>query len=542
MNPLLWNHSMDCTLRGPKLGLSALATLMLLAAMPVQATVNSGSMGTEPLNPVASQTIELPPDGVLHYSWVNIPAGVTITFKKNKRNTPVYMLVKGNVRIEGMIDVRGEDARDVALYGGGILADDGMPGAGGPGGFDGGRGGSKDDQYRAEVIKGAAGQGPGGGPGGVPTSQFGIPGSAICTPMTSAYTSYPVHGGGGGYAKPAYRYGAQYCGPLTNVGPLFYGKSYGSELLQPLIGGSGGGGGIGGTRFSGVGGGGGGGAILIAADGTITIAGTGSIDASGGDAGGTAGENVGFYGAGGSGGAIRLVATSITGTGKLVADGGCMHANSQRRQGCGSDGTHSSNIWVVGFNGGAVGRIRLEAESYSFSGPTSSSFTKGDPAPIFLTNIPTLRIASIAGVDVPAEPTGVADVDLPAPPSGPVTVVFKTVNVPPGNSVKLRLTPDSGNAVEVESSVVTGSLAEGSASVNVDLRAGASALTAWTSYMVAPPVAVASALSQYANNEKVEQIELAVSLQGEPAAWLHTASGKRFEVSYAQLRAAGFEG
>lgn len=528
---------MDCTLRGPKLGLSALATLMLLAAMPVQATVDSGSMGTEPLNPVASQTIDLPPDGVLHYSWVNIPKDVVITFKRNKRNTPVYMLVKGNVLIDGHIDIRGSDGKSVGFYGDGVLADDGDPGAGGPGGFDGGRGGRADAANRAEVIAGGAGQGPGGGPGGLAEPN-------ACTPKT--FSIAPGHGGGAGFALPAYRQGSKYCGPLTSVPPLFYGKTYGSDLLQPLVGGSGGGGGRGGPRFAGSGGGGGAGAILIAANGTITIGRYGSINATGGDSGGVdfgdAGTGTGFWGGGGSGGAIRLVATTITGDGKLWANGGCAIALGLPRRGCESDGSSPDWAHRDAGHGGAVGRIRLEAESNNYTGEHSPLKSQGSPAPIFLTNIPTLRIASIAGVDVPAEPTGVADVDLPAPPSGPVTVVFKTVNVPPGNSVKLRLTPDSGNAVEVESVAITGSLAEGSASVNVDLRAGASALTAWTSYMVAPPVAVASALSQYANNEKVEQIELAVSLQGEPAAWLHTASGKRFEVSYAQLRAAGFEG
>jgi len=528
---------MDCNLRGPKLGMSALASLVLLAAVPAQATVNSGSTGTEPLNPVASQTIDLPPDGVLHYSWVNIPKDVVITFRKNKRNTPVYMLVKGNVLIDGHIDIRGSDGKSVGIYGDGVLADDGDPGAGGPGGFDGGHGGGADAAGRAEVIAGGAGQGPGGGPGGLAEPN-------VCSPKT--FSIAPGNGGGAGFALPAYRHGTTYCGPLTNVPPLFYGKTYGSDLLQPLVGGSGGGGGRGGSRFSGSGGGGGGGAILIAANGTITIGFSGSINATGGDSGGVdfadVGAGTGFWGGGGSGGAIRLVATTITGDGKLWANGGCAIALGLPRQGCESDGRSLDWSQRHGVHGGAAGRIRLEAETNNYSGAHSPAKILATPALIFLNTPPSLRIASIAGVDVPAEPTGKADVDLPAPPAGPVTVVFKTVNVPPGNSVKLRLTPDSGNAVEVESSVVTGSLAEGSASVNVDLKAGASALTAWTSYMVAPPVAVASALSRYANNEKVEQIELAVALKGEPSAWLHTASGKRFEVSYAQLRAAGFEG
>lgn len=36
------------------------------------------------------------PDGIYHYTSVNIPSGVTVTFKPNAANTPVVWLVQGN--------------------------------------------------------------------------------------------------------------------------------------------------------------------------------------------------------------------------------------------------------------------------------------------------------------------------------------------------------------------------------------------------------------------------------------------------------------
>jgi hypothetical protein len=93
------------------------------------ATFNSGSTGTDgPFNPTASMEVVLPPDGVLNYTTVDIPAGVTVTFKKNAANTPVFMLATGDVNIAGTIDVAGKGATSL------------VPGAGGPGGFAGGYG------------------------------------------------------------------------------------------------------------------------------------------------------------------------------------------------------------------------------------------------------------------------------------------------------------------------------------------------------------------------------------------------------------------
>ena len=331
----------------PRRGASALFALSLLAAASAQAAFDSGSTGADgALNPTVNTEIVLPASGVLNYTSINIPAGVTVTFKKNTTNTPVYLLASGNVTIAGAIDVRGADAKSTGTYGDGALGDDGIPGVGGPGGFDGGRGGREDAAQRVDIVRGGGGLGPGGGRGG-------IEGGNGCVNDGTSYFKYEASGGA--YADSTWGfYASAYCDGNYRTNYIPSAKAYGSALLQPLIGGSGGGGGRGGTTYPGSGGGGGGGAILIAATGTMTV--TGSIDSTGGDAGGLAGTGTGGYGAGGSGGAVRLMATSITGNGKLYAAGGCLNFSNARRQYCGITGNSNSR-------GGAPGRIRLEAEA-----------------------------------------------------------------------------------------------------------------------------------------------------------------------------------
>ena len=311
----------------------------------------------------------------------------------------------------------------------------------------------------------------------------------------------------------------------------FFSKSYGSPLLQPLLGGSGGGGGRGGTAFPGSGGGGGGGAILIASSGTLSV--TGTINARGGDSGGTAGANVGGQGAGGSGGAIRLAATLVSGNGNLFADGGCINSGNQPRQLCAATGYYNEY-------GGSIGRIRIEGESITYSGAASPGFVADVPGPVFIAEAPSLRIASVAGTAVPANPTGNADVTLPATTTGPIDVVFQTVNVPVGNTVLLRVVPAYGQAIESLSPAIAGTPASGTASVSVTLPSGPSTLQATTTYTVV--VAGTLDLSRFARNEKVEKVEVTVSMVGEARARLLTASGKSYDVSYAALRAAGFRG
>jgi hypothetical protein len=237
-----------------------MATMLgLLPARLLAQGFNSGSTEKDGAlsvtNTVAPTTINLPPDGILNYTTINISPGATLRFKPNALNTPVYLLATGDVVIQGIIDVSGGSGTSTS------------PGKGGPGGFDGGSPG-------LSGTPPGDGKGPGAGKAG--NQGFGADGAGVGV------------------------YGAEPAGRKPNDGAL-----YGSPLLVPLLGGSGGGG----HAFldaGSIGGGGGGGAILIASNTRISLPEPpfGVVQGIFARGGGPPFNN-------GSGGAIRLVAPVV---------------------------------------------------------------------------------------------------------------------------------------------------------------------------------------------------------------------------------------
>lgn len=482
-----------------KLKWGAMLVGLALSSTHAMAVVNSGSTGADgAFAPTVNTQVVLPPSGILNYTTVNIPTGVTVTFKKNATNTPVAMLASGNVIIAGVINLNGTDGTATGAAGDGVLGDDGIPGVGGPGGYDGGRGGAG-TLTAAAIGAGGVGLGPGGG------KVTGVNGVSI--PWG---TSFSGSGGGFGAIGTA--------GGYSGYGAAG-GAAYGSSQLLPLIGGSGGGGGTG-NLYNGGGGGGGGGAILIASSGTVSI--TGSINANGGVGGAVAGSGGSGSGGGGSGGAIRIVASTISGNGALNAAG---------------QGGGSNPVWFdQSGGGGGVGRIRLESEAFTRTAVSSPAHTQGMPGPIFVAGLPTLRITSVGGANVPTEPTGNADVTLPATTANPVTVVFTTTGVPVGNTVNLTLKPVSGAAVSAISPALVGDTTSATASVNITLPDGPSTLQATVTYNIV--VAMGDAMSIYAMGERVEKVTLATTLGSkESTVTLITVSGKEYVVPAAVLAA-----
>lgn len=504
-----------CFYARPALWLAAMLCLPLSGH-----AFDSGSTGADgALKPTVNLVIPLPPSGVLNYTEINIPAGVTVSFSRNATNTPVVLLVAGNVVINGTLNLNGSTAWNTGTAGDGNQGDDGLPGIGGPGGFDGGRGGPGGvssrpcaDETEANKFRGGAGLGPGGGGGGRPVFQSW---GSYC---------YFEGGAGGGFAQNSEKSGFAGSSSYVWPGTATAGPAYGSDLLLPLIGGSGGGGGAGGSIYGGSGGGGGGGALLLAASGTITIGSAGKITAYGGWGGKVEGpgDSVGGAGGGGAGGAIRLVATTIAGNGLIEATGG----DSTSPPGNGYRGTV-----------GSPGRIRLEAESITYNRSTNPPFTKGAPGNLFIAGLPTLKIVSVAGQLAPDQPSGNADITLPAATPNPVKVVFQTANVPLGNTVLLTVAPAFGPVIRVQSPALSGVTESATASVDVNLPPGPSVLQATTTYTVL--ASAGDAMSHLAGNERVEQVELSAT-PGQPMlATLITVSGKRFPVSTAALAAAG---
>lgn len=224
------------------------------------ASGSSGAFG--PLNVTANTTLDLPADGILHCTTIQVAAGAKLTFRRNALNTPAYLLATGDVEIAGTIDVAGGSAPGVLAVGG----------AGGPGGFDGGAPG-------VGGLPAGAGLGPGAG---------------------RAVEADQTPGAG--------TYGLAWEGMTPADGAV-----YGSPLLVPMLGGSGGGG-YWRSSGGGSGGGGGGGALLIASSTAIRFVGSaGAIYANGGGSSGGGRQ--------GSGGAVRLVAPVVSGLGAVLVTG-----------------------------------------------------------------------------------------------------------------------------------------------------------------------------------------------------------------------------
>lgn len=466
------------------------------------AVFTSGSTGTDgALTPTVNTEVVLPPSGVLNYTTINIPTGVTVTFKKNLTNTPVTLLVQADATIAGTIDVSGKKSADTGSGGSGNVGDDGLPGLGGPSGFDGGRGGQTGTNRSA-----GAGLGPGAGGGGNTLSGTvtggGGAGFAAAAPTAPWYTSNPQNTGVPGVA-------------------------YGAAQSLPLIGGSGGGGGAGGTSFAGAGGGGGGGALLIAASGTINV--TGTINANGGSSGAVAGDAEAAAGGAGSGGAIRLVATTISGNGALSASGQPYTVPGGNR------------YYQVGGES-SVGRIRIEAETYTRTAASTPVHSFSAPGSVFIAGAPSLRIVSVAGTNAPASPTGTNDVQLPATITNPVTVIFAATGVPVGNIIKLTVTPANGATTSAVSDALTGSTASSTSSTTVTLPQGPSTLQATITYTIV--ASLGDALKNFAGNERVERIEVAAASagKGESEIKLITTSGKTFIASPAAVKLLSQQG
>jgi hypothetical protein len=363
-------------------------------------------------------------NGVWRYKKIIIPKGMVVRFKRNAANTPVYWLAADNVEINGIIDVSGDAAWNV-YYTSAKMRNSPQ---GGPGGFDGGRGGIRYDESGSYL--GMPGVGPGGGSAGKESG-------------SSIELSYGKSGGFTGSADSS-------------------GKSvaiYGNSYLQPLIGGSGGGGTASFPSMDGAPGGGGGGAILIASSRDIML--DGKILANGGANSYAMGSNY-FHSGAGSGGAIRLVADRVTGSGSMSAKAGLGSFNSTT----------------------SFGRIRIEAFERELAKSTVHSPTplqvppmSGQSAPEGspIKSLGLISIYSVSGQILSAPTTGnmnALEVVFNAP--GAVKIVVSAQGVDDGSQIRLRVTM-SGEAIESLPAIIS----SGKAEFNIDVPAGEGTIQAY---------------------------------------------------------------
>lgn len=428
----------------------------------------SGSTGADgAFEPAVSTTVTVPESGVFNFTTVTIPSGVTVTFKRNSKNTPITILASGDVLINGTISVNGSDGSGI------------VPGQGGSGGFMGGYAGVNN-------MEGRRGEGPGPGTGGKPYT-------------TNTY--YGGGGGGGGFGAAGATGGSGSTG-VSAAG----GSAYGNASLLPLIGGSGGGGGGGNNSYKGGAGGGGGGAIVIASSGTITVNGT--VTANGGKGGNSESSPGGGGGGGGSGGAVRLISTTLAGTGTVKATGG-------------SGGSGGGGWAGPGGNGGA-GRIRFEYSHTVQIPSTDPVFSQDYPSSVFPATTPSLKIAKINDVAVPSTAGGsygAPDVTLPYNTPNTIAVLITGTAIPSGTTVSLTASPAIG-AVTTASGALDSNL---SVSIPITIsKTSPSILTASVTYTAT----ASNGGPLYIAGEKIDKIRVATTAGGDSTVTYITADGR----------------
>lgn len=404
-----------CNIFGPGLG----AFFVTLAAAPAAAApfVESGSTGAlGPLIPTTDLEIPLPDDGVLHFTRVDIPAGVTVRFVRNSDNTPVYLLATDDVTIEGTIDVSGGAPVSSAGLGGVSI----LGGVGGPGGSDGG------------CLNNSVGQW-GLGPGGANTPQ---PTNISLSPSGAASL---IEAGTRSYATP------------VGGAP----QAYGASGYMPLHAGSGGGSALG-FNNGGVGaGGGGGGGIIIASSGRIVM--NGEVNADGGSPSGA-----GSYG---SGGFIRLVAAEVEGTGHLYARGARATCNADAWQvpGCSGDGLVRIEAYDLT---GTLGPGAVPAPFYSEPQPA---------VPYPSAERPVLRVAKAHGKVPYRGPLFGHAIQTPgvALPTGvEVAIELEAEHVPPGYVAQVFVNPVGLQRVVATSTPFIGTWDKSTATATVTVPDG----------------------------------------------------------------------
>lgn len=491
---------------------------LLLAGLAVApafaAPFVSGSTGADgAFAPTANTTVQLPPSGVLHYTTVNIPVGVTVKFARNSANTAAVILATGGVTIAGTIDISGGPSL-MTKYG--LTGDMNKGGVGGPGGFDGGRGGLQ-EQNR----KGGTGYGPGGAGGGIHAG-----GGTTDTVNTECYQRVQGGGGGGfaGAGEPSKCIQGNNWVYAANIRTGYAGPQYGANSMLPLVGGSGGGGGGGGPNgwsLPGSGGGGGGGALMLVASGSVTL--SGAINARGGNGGAINDGDCNYQlrdsggaGGGGSGGAVRILTPTFGGAGTVNVDGGT--------GGCRSG---NGNSYINDYNAGGHGSVGRSSVEIVAGGTFSLSV------------IPTLSITSIGGIAVPPNPSGAGDVTLSGELPNPADITISASGIPVGTVVKLTLSQPYNDKVTANASALAGTLQASTSTGSINIPSGSSVLMASTTYALS--VAMGDALKVYAGGERVEKVSLAAVMGGEMRVTLITVSGKEFEVPAAVLAAAHVE-
>jgi hypothetical protein len=211
---------------------NTIAITTLIGGLTLAATTarafDSGSDGSYgPINITNNTLLPMPPNGIFHCTTITVASSATLKFTPNSLNTPVYLLAQGDIIINGVIDVSGQNGQLNASYS-----------AGGPGGYEGG-------------SPTGAGRGP---------SRYGYQGNELLVPLLggsggdgfngwTGYGSpyiYVSGGGGGGAVLVSSSSAVRLTGTIRALGGAAYisgwtspGRGGGIRVVAPVVSGSG---------------------------------------------------------------------------------------------------------------------------------------------------------------------------------------------------------------------------------------------------------------------------------------------------------------
>ena len=175
-------------------------------------------------------------------------------------------------------------------------------------------------------------------------------------------------------------------------------------------------------------------------------------------------------------------------------------------------------------------------EAFDFNGFNGSSTPSNIisfalPHPIASPTSPSLKIASIGGVNAPSSPLGtlqgVPDVIVPSTQTNPVTVALEASNLPLGTIIQVTLTPSKGARTTVQSTGLTGTEAASTATASITLPGGISVVSA----LAVIDLTLAKLEPMFLDGERVRRIEVAATF-GERSELIYvTESGRRIKRS-----------
>lgn len=177
--------------------------------------------------------------------------------------------------------------------------------------------------------------------------------------------------------------------------------------------------------------------------------------------------------------------------------------------------------------GGGHGRIRFEAFRLAFLSNTVPPYSSSVPGPVFIPGPPpTLKIASVNSIAVPAVPGGsysASDITLPATTTNPITVVLSASNIPVGTAVEVSSIPQFGPK-STTTVTLSGTTASSTATANINIATDkVNVLSAQVTF-----IQTASLSLPEINGEKVELAQLTSTMgQGSTLTYI-TSSAKEY--------------